>query len=83
MSPRAPNTICIDCRHHNGAKTKDAWHAHLCLHPDHALPEVIDPVTGVIRFEAKNELGKTIYVDNSCPPCRDVNNGNCPLFEPK
>jgi hypothetical protein len=76
-------TICVDCKHHNGANPSDAWHTHLCLNPLVQRHEEQDPVTGLIGFGIKNSLGKICIISEKYPNCSDYNHGNCDMFEPK
>ena len=65
-------TICWDCKyHHNDEPTgprSEIWYNQKCLHPSKETPAYLDVVTGL-----------TVPVAHAY--CRDVNDGNCPLFE--
>lgn len=75
-------TICVKCKHHNGAQPQEAWYNHKCLHPLEKRPIEVDPVTGIQVYAVKNSLGLVSITDESSPYCRDINQGNCPMFEP-
>ncbi len=76
-------TLCVNCKHHAGCDGDGQWYDHHCHHPDKTRPKEQCPVTGKILFAAKNDLGQIVLVRDEHPYCRDINNGNCPLFEGK
>ena len=71
-------TLCVNCRHHVGS---GVWYAHYCQHPDKRRPKEQDPVTGEIFFAIRNDLGNVCFTCEQYPHCRDINHGNCPLYE--
>ncbi len=73
-------TVCINCRHHEG---KGTWYNHICKHEEGVRQQEQNPVTGEIEFSMKNDLGRSVFVEEEYPYCRDVNHGNCPLYEEK
>lgn len=83
MSPIMSKTVCMNCRHHNGADQKSAWFNHKCLAPDNQKQEEQDPVSGLIMFSGKNSLGVFYMDDQKHPFCRDHNRGNCEHYEGK
>ena len=76
-------TICKQCKHfHNIEPTgprKDIWYNHYCKAVD--LPTAQDPLDGVVKPFSQNDLGRTIFLDEPYPHCRDINDGNCKAFE--
>ena len=69
-----PRTVCVNCQHfRNLSKGFNAhvWYNHFCAAS--AAPSWIDPVTGE-RVTANGYRYKH---------CRDVNTGDCPLYEAK
>lgn len=67
-------TICIRCQNFRNLEPtgprKDVWYNHLCTASP--LPKVIDPYDGRLKHE-----------DQPFAFCRDINNGSCPLFDPR
>lgn len=76
-------TICIHCRHHNGASPEDPWYNHFCQHPELKRPKEQDPVTGRWGYAIRNDVGNIVMVEEPYPYCRSVNKGNCPYYESK
>jgi len=76
-------TICVKCRHHNGADPTDQWYKHLCLHPALERTSEVDPVTGLTGYAKRNDLGGVHITAENHPNCRDHNHGNCTHFEAK
>lgn len=76
-------TVCYQCKHfHNEEPTgprKDIWYNHFCKASP--LPIAMNPVTGEMQSKSSNDLGTTIYTDRGFKFCRDVNDGNCELWE--
>lgn len=76
-------TFCKTCKHHIAAEQNtvraDIWYNHFCA----ASPRVsvTDPVTGKGGYSETNDLGRAVITDNKYRYCRDVNNGDCQLFE--
>ena len=77
------NTICMYCKHHNGAKLSDPWFEHICRQPDLQRQEQEDPVTGGRRWVGPVYDGHTTYFSEPEPCCREVNFGDCGFFERK
>lgn len=64
-------TICVDCKHHNGADQNQSLQWHVCLRPELKKPVALHPVTGR-------------KLPGGSPPCSEVNkDGNCEWYEPK
>lgn len=82
-TPEPPKTICGDCRHFlNREPTgprSDVWYNHMCSASPR--PDAIDPVTGKHGYAGKNDLGGAFVTDERYMFCRDVNTGNCSLFD--
>mgnify|MGYP001370445318 CR=1 FL=1 len=68
-----PKTICINCKHFIYIGTKEFnpnfWHYMLCKKSP--IPEVINPVTGI--KETSNQYNY----------CKNINFGDCSLYEGK
>lgn len=78
-------TVCVNCRYHNGALPEDSTWDHRCLHPSVSRHKEQDPVTGLMGYAHKNDLGGVSILngeENAHPYCRSLNNGNCSMFEP-
>jgi hypothetical protein len=82
-------TVCVNCRWHinahEGRRTgppASAWFYQLCGHPDVERPTTVDPVSGEVRHMARNDLGRTYLTDKARPYCRDINDGECSMYEP-
>lgn len=83
-------TICTACRWYRNTKAArrggppaSMWYYKLCTHPDVERPTTIDPVSGDVKYMSKNDLGRTILHDAPHPFCRDINDGECGMFEAK
>ncbi|MGE0626815.1 MAG: hypothetical protein AB7O43_03260 [Hyphomicrobiaceae bacterium] len=81
---RTPTTFCTKCLHFmnrepEGAR-KDIWYNHYCKASP--LKRRIDPLDGVSKPHTTNSFGMHIFVDEEYQHCRDVNDGNCPKFQP-
>ena len=80
-----PQTICTNCKHHifTASNTADhsIWYNHIC--GASPLPKTIDPVTGKEGYVTTNSLGENIIGNRKFEYCRDINNGNCHLYEPE
>ncbi len=74
-----PKTICAECIHF--INQGPIWYSQFCAASP--LEKAIDPVTGAETYMATNSLGMHTTSDNAYQYCRDVNDGNCPKFEPK
>jgi len=86
MSEAEMPTICVNCKHHHekpDPRNINIWYSHICQHPEVKRQEEQNPVTGEIGYAAKNDLGTVYITDESHPYCRDINHGNCPLYEQK
>ena len=71
-----PITICVECKHFSGGSI---WYDQFC---DAArLSKARDPVTGKVGYASINDLGTPSFNEEPRRYCRDVNNGNCGLFE--
>jgi len=78
--------ICINCRYLEGADSstvhKVQWYDMRCVHPGVRRLAVVDPVTGLTRYESTNDLGGKVLNDEEFPYPRDINtDGNCRLYE--
>lgn len=78
-------TVCTQCRHfvnlEPGSVREHIWYNHLC--EASPLPTRIDPYDGEEKPYGCNDLG-TIYTSPySFNFCRDINDGECPLFRRK
>ncbi len=72
-------TLCVKCRYEYVTcdETRvDARNFYLCQCPATGLPQHIDPVTG---HEVYGQECRML----SWPPCKTINNGNCPHFQAK
>jgi hypothetical protein len=78
-----PQTLCKDCKFHRhiikNPSAPEVWYNHYC--GASPLPESVDPVTGKVGFVAVNDLGRPYLTDVQFHHCRDINTGNCHLFE--
>lgn len=78
-------TICLNCKfHYNGGRFSGnilAWYNHFCTAS--LRTKAIDPVTGEENYIGKNDLGQEYFTPNSYSYCRDINKGNCPLYQKK
>jgi len=75
-------TVCINCRHflNNGP----VWYSQFCGHPKHAERVMVqDPVTGEYDYGGTNDLGGSYIDNNKHPHARDINKGDCELYEVK
>lgn len=74
--PPEVRTICVLCKHHyvrrEGRLYQPRWYDYECHHPECERPKTLDPVTGAPIYAGGGER---------FPCCRDVNNGDCALFE--
>jgi len=75
-------TICYRCRHFKnlepGSVRADVWYNHICMAVIRA--HGINPVTGREEYKTVNDLGREVLVEERHPHCRDLNQGECPLF---
>jgi len=76
-------TICAKCKHCEIQGEGNGWYNYLCAHPEFARIPEQDPVTGKSGFAEKNDLGRIVFTENKFPYCREINHGNCELFEKK
>jgi len=74
-------TICVNCKHF--IKTSDIWYNQFCGNKDVGAKKAINPVTGEVGYLKKNDLGGQYYDKNRYPFARDINKGNCSIFEVK
>ena len=78
-------TICYQCKFfHNEEPTgprKDVWYNHVCKASP--LPIDMNPVTGEMQARTCNDLGQVIHTNRTFEFCRNINKGDCELFEPK
>ena len=74
-------TICVECAHCVKTDPAPIWYNFRCS----ALPQEgeRDPVTGIAGYPRINDLGGTYYDSCPYPYCRDINKGDCPMFEKK
>ena len=83
MNTKTNTTVCYDCKHFHNEETsgprKDIWYNHYCKASP--LPMEMNPVTGEIQATCTNDLGTKIYTDRGFRFCRDINDGNCELWE--
>ena len=70
-------TICTKCAHFQnvepGSTRADVWYNHVCRAK--RLPMARDPYDG-----KRKPLSNGVFVDRRFMHCRDINDGNCPLF---
>lgn len=76
-------TICAECKHvlriiRNQA-CPTSWYNYQCAAAPR--PPAIDPVTGEHGWATRNDLGRDTVSDQKFNYCRDVNTGQCSLFE--
>lgn len=64
-------TICAQCKHHYLKDKPPRWHDWECHHPDVEREKVLDVVTGRMEYAHHDQW----------PNCRDVNKGDCELFQ--
>lgn len=73
-------TICKECKHHihdtQNEMAPEVWYNHFC--GASPLPMALDAVTGKLGYSTGRYVQEHPY-----KYCRDVNKGNCSLFEPK
>jgi hypothetical protein len=78
-----PKTLCKDCKFHRhivrNPSAPEVWYNHYCAASP--LPETVDPVTGATGYASRNDLGRDIIVDEPYNYCREINDGNCHLFQ--
>ena len=78
-------TVCVNCKHHNASDQssprRDCFYNHFCEHPTCERPKEQDPVTGLIGYASRNDLGQVSIGDQRFPYCRGINRGNCELYE--
>lgn len=80
--PDTEFSVCIECRHHKGPGREGIWYDHYCGHPDVENSTMRDPVTGVVGFGGRNDLGRTFVCDQRHPHARDINSdGDCKRWE--
>lgn len=84
----APTTICTKCRYHANTDRgqdgpSDIWYYQVCTNPAFEHASVIDPVDGTVRYATRNGLGTPVLTRDKHPNCRDVNDGNCPMYKAK
>jgi hypothetical protein len=73
-------TVCAECRWCTQKRGSDAhWSDWQCRHPEVQRPSATDPVTGETKFI--ETVSCCCLVDSASPPCRDINKGDCLLFE--
>lgn len=78
-------TVCYECVHFKNLEPRSprehVWYNHVCTATP--LPVQRDPVTGQLQNVSRNDLGREIFTDQPFQFCREINKGNCPLFEKK
>ena len=77
-NPAIPKTLCVKCKHFLG-QIDAAWYDQRCEASPN--PIAIDPVTGRELPYSMNDLGRVSFGASTHMACRDVNTGECGLFE--
>ncbi len=78
VPPKLPSiTLCIHCRFFINKGT--VWYDQFCG----ATPreKATDPVTGCEGYRVVNDLGRASITDEPYAYARDVNDGQCPLYQ--
>lgn len=75
--------ICKYCKHflnkEPDSPRSSVWYNHLCKASP--LELATDPVTGEQGYLQKNSLGMAYVTSDQFQFCREVNHGDCDLFE--
>jgi hypothetical protein len=77
-------TLCKDCRFFYERKRsmgyEARWYDQFCK----ASPRerVVNPVTGVQGYAGTNDVGGSYITDEPYKHARDINTGDCQLWEP-
>ncbi len=77
-------TVCVECRHFNLIDNKKIWYNAYCNHPKWAAATTMqDPVFGDWGYARQNSLGDVYLTGTPLPYARDINTGDCQLYESK
>lgn len=75
-------TVCANCKYFVCEGKRKIWYNSYCHHPKwEKVIEIQDPVSGMWEYEVENEYGHKVRRETPYPYCRDLNEGDCDLYE--
>ena len=72
---------CVSCKHLRRKGPTNIWYDLLCAKAPREV--TVCPLTGESGFKGKNDLGGEYVTQDAFRYCRDINKGDCEMWEAK